>query len=72
MYRVTLTAARINAGFTLDEVAQRMHKSKGTIIAWEKGKSPISVQDFKELCNLYNAPMEHINLPFNSTQSGIE
>lgn len=72
MFKITLTAARINAGFTLDEVAQRIHKTKGTIIAWEKGKTSIDVHNFKELCNLYNAPMEYIILPFNSTQSGTK
>lgn len=72
MFRITLTAARINAGYTLDEVADKLHKSKSTIISWEKGKTSIDVHNFKELCNLYNVPMEFINLPFNSTQSGIE
>lgn len=72
MFKITLTAARVNAGFTLDEVAEKMRKSKGTIISWEKGKTPIDVQSFAELCDLYNAPMEHIILPSNSTQSGIE
>lgn len=72
MFRITLTAARINAGFTLDDVAQKMHKTKSTIIAWEKGKTSIDVHSFKELCELYGAPMEHIILPSNSTQSGKE
>lgn len=72
MFRITLTAARINAGYTLDEVADKLHKSKSTIISWEKGKTSIDVHNFKELCNLYNVPMEFINLPLNSTQSRIE
>lgn len=72
MFKITLTAARVNAGFTLDEVAERINKSKGTIIAWEKGKTSIDVHNFKELCDLYNVPMEFIILPSNSTQSGTE
>lgn len=72
MFKITLTAARVNAGFTLDDVAQKLHKTKGTIIAWEKGKTSIDVHNFKELCNLYNVPMEFIILPLSSTQSGIE
>mgnify|MGYP000395688675 FL=1 len=72
MFKITLTAARVNAGFTLDDVAQKIHKTKGTIIAWEKGKTSIDVHNFKELCDLYNVPMEFIILPSNSTQSGIE
>lgn len=72
MLQITLTAARVNAGLTLDEVALKLHKSKGTIIAWEKGKTSMDVYNFKELCNLYNIPMECIILPENSTQSGTE
>lgn len=72
MFKITLTAARVNAGFTLDDVAQKIHKTKGTIIAWEKGKTSIDVHNFKELCDLYNVPMEFIILPSNFTQSGIE
>ena len=72
MFKITLTAARVNAGYTLDEVAEKMRKSKSTIIAWEKGKTPIDVYNFKKLCELYKAPTEFINLPLNSTQSGIE
>ena len=36
--QITLTAARVNAGFSLDEVAEKMQKSKSTIINWEKGR----------------------------------
>ncbi len=68
--QITLTAARVNAGFTLDEVAEKMHKSKNTIIAWEKGKTTIDVYNFDELCTLYNVPKECIILPYCSTQSG--
>ena len=38
----------------------------------KKGKTPIDVYNFKKLCELYKAPTEFINLPLNSTQSGIE
>lgn len=34
--QITLTAARVNAGFSLDEVAKKLQKTKGTIINWEK------------------------------------
>ena len=68
--QITLTAARVNAGLTLDEVAKKIHKSKNTIIAWEKGKTAIDVYNFNELCILYKVPKECIILPCYSTQSG--
>lgn len=70
MFKISLTAARINAGLTLDEVAEKLHKSKPTIIAYEKGKTAIDVYTFNELCKLYNVPEEYIILPKYSTQSG--
>lgn len=63
MLKITLTAARVNAGLTLDEVAEKMHKAKSTIIAWEKGKTGIKIQDYNELCNLYNISTDYIILP---------
>ncbi len=68
--QITLTAARVNAGLTLDEVAKKIHKSKNTIIAWEKGKTAIDVYNFNELCILYKVPKKCIILPCYSTQSG--
>ena len=59
--QISLTAARVNAGFSLDEVAKKMQRTKGTIINWEKGRMKIS--DFDELCNLYKISKEYIILP---------
>ena len=70
MLKITLTAARVNAGFTLDEVAEHLHKTKSTIIAWEKGKTNIKVQDFDSLCNLYRISKDYIILP--STLQKVE
>lgn len=67
MFQISLTAARVNAKLTIDEVAKKMHKSKHTIIAWEKGKTAMDVCNFEKLCILYNIPKEHIILPFRST-----
>lgn len=63
MLKISLTAARVNAGYTLDEVATAMHKSKSTIIAWEKGKADIKIQDFNKLCEIYKISKDYISLP---------
>ena len=69
MYKVTLTAARVNANFTLEQVARKIDKSKSTIISWEKGKTAIDVYNLDQLCILYNVPKECISLPLYSTKS---
>lgn len=61
--QITLTAARVNAGFSLDEVAKKMQKTKSTIINWEKGRTSMKISDFEELCNLYRISKDYIILP---------
>lgn len=61
--QITLTAARVNAGYSLDEVAKEMKKTKGTIINWEKGRTSIKIAEFEELCNLYKISKDYIILP---------
>lgn len=61
--QITLTAARVNAGYSLDEVAKEMKKAKGTIINWEKGRTSIKIAEFEELCNLYKISKDYIILP---------
>ena len=53
MLKITLTAARVNAGYTIDEVAKKMQKNKVTIIKREKGRTTMKVPEIEELCNLY-------------------
>lgn len=63
MFKITLTAARVNAGFSLDDVAKELQKNKGTIINWEKGRTSIKISEFEQLCNLYKVPKDYIILP---------
>lgn len=63
MYKVSLAAARINAGYKQEEVAKELKISKSTLISWEKGKVTPRVEQFKALCILYKVPEDNINLP---------
>lgn len=63
MLKITLTAARVNAGFSLDDVARELKKNKGTIINWEKGRTSMKISEYDELCRLYNISKDNIILP---------
>lgn len=65
--RISLAAARVNAGMTQQEVADYMHTSKKTIINWEKGRIRPSFSDVSMLSKLYNIPEDYIFLPIEST-----
>lgn len=65
--KVSLKAARVNAGFTQDYVSKKLKKSKTTIVNWENGKTVIDADSFIQLSNLYKLPPEFIYLPKTST-----
>ena len=64
MLKITLKAARVNAGLSQDDVVKKIHKSKPVLVAWENGKSDISVKDFHNLCSIYKIDPANILLPF--------
>ena len=49
-FKITLAAARVNAGMTQEEVAKEMHVSKNTIVNWENGKVEMKPAQFKMFC----------------------
>lgn len=64
--KMTLEAARVNAGFTQKEAADRLSISNVTLCNWEKGKSFPNVQQIDALCKLYGVSYDNLNfLPSN-------
>lgn len=63
MYMVTLEAARVNAKLSQKDVAMHLHVNIGTVSNWETGKTSLSAEQFRVLCNLYKCPMDVISLP---------
>ena len=61
--KISLAAARVNAGLTQEDVAKLMKVSKNTIIAWEKGTTEPKISQAKELSVIYNIPLDYIFLP---------
>lgn len=59
-FKVSLTAARVNAGFTLKEAAKLLKVSERTISRWESGKASPSVDHFVGLCKLYGCSVDAI------------
>ena len=58
--KITLKAARVNAGLTQDDVARILKKSKNTIVSYEKGRSSPSVETGKALAALYNTSVDDL------------
>lgn len=64
--KISLAAARVNAGMTQAEVAKILHKTPQTIVNWENGRSPIDMANFTVLCELYKIPQSFIFVPNKS------
>ena len=51
--KLTLKAARVNAGFKQIDLAKLMGKNVSTIINWENGNGKnINLYDFRKLCKI--------------------
>ena len=59
-FQISLTAARVNAEMTQQDVAKALKVSKQTIVNWEKGKTEPKMQQSRALSNLYKIPLDYI------------
>lgn len=58
--KITLRAARVNAGLSREEVAAKLAVNVSTVASWEAGKTKPSLDNFKHLCQLYEWPEDGI------------
>ena len=65
--QITLAAARVNAGFTQEDVAEKFKVTKQTIINWEKGRKELKPAEFIMLSEIYKIPKDNIFLPKDIT-----
>lgn len=69
-YKVTLKAARVNAGLTQTQVCDRLKMSKQTLVNYESGKTSPTAVRLMALLEMYDCPMDCIFLPNVPTESG--
>lgn len=60
-YRISMKAARVNAGKTQDEAAKALKVSKTTIVSWEAGKTSPTVEMARKFCDFCGAPYDAIS-----------
>lgn len=66
MVKMTLKAARVNAGLTQKEAAQELEISNKTLCSWETGASVPNVVQVGKICELYGVSYDHLDfLPVN-------
>lgn len=67
MAKITMEAARVNAGLTQAELAEKMGVSRATVIDWESGKREIKTAYLYMFCGLTGFSEDDILLPVKST-----
>lgn len=60
--KITLRAARVNAGLDQADVARELGVNIATVSSWETGKTQPSLENFHKLCQLYNWPEDQIRM----------
>ncbi len=58
--QITLAAARVNAGLTQEQAAQKMGITKQTVSNWEKGSGEPKISQARQLSNIYGVPLDDI------------
>ena len=63
MPRISLEAARVNAGLTQKELANILGISNSTVVNWEKGNTEPSISQLKKISEISGIPMDFIFIP---------
>lgn len=61
--KLRLSALRVNAGLTQEEVAESLHINKATLGKWENYKTFPDAVQLNALCGLYRCTMDDIFIP---------
>jgi transcriptional regulator with XRE-family HTH domain len=70
MVKISMRAARVNAGLSQKEAATRLGVSNKTIGNWENGITFPQANKINAICELYGVHYDHLNfLPDNSLKA---
>ena len=69
--KISLRAARVNAGLTQEQVAEALKVAKKTVQNWEKGVSTPDVNQAFSLQELFHFPVGQIFFGEHSAESEI-
>ncbi len=66
MAKVTLAGARVSAGLTQQELADKLGVSRCSVANWESGKTEIRTATFIAFCHVTGFDRDDILLPIKS------
>ena len=66
MAKIPLNAARVAAGLTQEQLAEKMQVSRQTVFDWENGKREMKTAYFYMFCQITGFSEDDILLPLKS------
>ena len=70
LVKISLRAARVNAGYSQKEAARLLNISNKTLGSWEKGITFPPVDKIPDICRLYGVSYDNLNfLPTDSLKA---
>lgn len=63
-FKISMAAARINAGLTQKGLAKACKVSESTVLNWENGKSVPSLRKLPLLEKAYGMPLDYVKIPY--------
>lgn len=63
MKQITLAAARVNAGLTQEQLAEKLGVTRKSVQNWELGRRPIRKSNFIAFCTITGFEQDDIFLP---------
>lgn len=67
--KISLKAARVNAGYSQAAAAKLLNVGKQTLSNWETGRTKINAAAFTKACGIYEISPADIFLPYCLTES---
>ena len=62
--KITMAAARVNAGFSQKQLATECGVSESTVINWEHGKRSPKLKHLPKLQQAYGIPLDYVKIPY--------
>ena len=72
MVKLTMEAARVNAGLTQEKLAEKMGVSRSTVVNVEKGHAELKPVYLYAFCHIVGLSVDDILLPKKSTDNGLD
>lgn len=62
--KISMEAARVNAGLTQKQFAERCGVSESTVINWERGKNAPHIKRLPMIEKAYGIPLDNVKIPY--------